>query len=131
MTRRPRPAPPGCPAARPGYRTEIRAGSRGDRTDVAESKQRKNRRTRGKTETKKSPLNDADPKDVRDLDLEDESLPLWYRATMIGLMILGLLWMIVWYITQGAAPVQAAGGWNIIIGFGIAMVGFFMTMRWK
>lgn len=76
---------------------------------MAESKQRKNRRTRGKTEAKKSPLNDADPKDVRDLDLEDESLPLWYRATMIGLMILGLLWMIVWYITQGSAPVQAAG----------------------
>ncbi|MCH8563467.1 cell division protein CrgA [Nesterenkonia sp. YGD6] len=98
---------------------------------MAESKHRKNRRTRDKTETKKSPLNDADPKEVKDLELEDDSLPLWYRATMIGLMILGLLWLIVWYITQGAAPLQAAGGWNVIIGFGITMVGFFMTMRWK
>ncbi len=98
---------------------------------MAESKQRKNRRTRDKTETKKSPLNDADPKELKDLGLEDDSLPLWYRATMIGLMILGLLWLIVYYITQGAAPVPGAGGWNIIIGFSIAMVGFFMTMRWK
>ena len=98
---------------------------------MAESKQRKNRRTRDKTEAKKSPLNGADPQELKDLGLEDDSLPLWYRTTMIGLMIVGLLWLIVYYLTQGAAPISNAGGWNIIIGFSIAMVGFFMTMRWK
>ena len=50
---------------------------------------------------------------------------------MFGLMILGLLWIILWYISNGALPVSAAGGWNIALGFGVAMVGFFMTMRWK
>ncbi|GAA1141093.1 cell division protein CrgA [Nesterenkonia lutea] len=98
---------------------------------MAESKQRRNRRKSEKTAAKKSPLNDAEPKELKDLELEDESLPLWYRATMIGLMVLGLLWLIVWYITQGAAPLAAVGGWNVIIGFGIIMIGFFMTMRWK
>lgn len=83
----------------------------------------------GQRISKKSPLNDADVTSFD--DFEDETLPLWYRSTMIGLMILGLLWLITWYITQGAMPVQAAGGWNVMIGFGIAMVGFFMTMRWK
>ena len=29
----------------------------------------------------KSPLNDAEVRDVKDLELEDDSLPLWYRGT--------------------------------------------------
>ncbi|MBE1514949.1 cell division protein CrgA [Nesterenkonia halotolerans] len=98
---------------------------------MAESKQRRNRRKNEKTAAKKSPLNDAEPMELKDLELEDESLPMWYRATMIGLMIIGLLWLIVWYITQGAFPIQSVGGWNVVIGFGIIMIGFFMTMRWK
>lgn len=51
--------------------------------------------------------------------------------TMFGLMIIGLLWLITWYVTSGALPISTLGGWNIIVGFSIAMVGFFMTMRWK
>ncbi|GAA3057109.1 MULTISPECIES: cell division protein CrgA [Actinomycetes] len=92
---------------------------------------RKNRGGPADAVASSSPLDDSDPF-AEDLeDLKDETLPLWYRATMIGLMILGLLWLIVWYISQGLAPIAAAGGWNVIIGFGIAMVGFLMTMRWR
>ncbi|MDZ5077401.1 cell division protein CrgA [Nesterenkonia sp. HG001] len=108
---------------------------------MPESKNRKksdkrSRKNRGRLTTEdagasKSPLNDADPFAEDFDDLEDQGLPLWYRVTMIGLMILGLLWLIVWYISQGLAPIAAAGGWNVIIGFGIAMIGFFMTMRWR
>lgn len=61
----------------------------------------------------------------------NEPLPLWYKVIMFGLMIIGLLWIIVYYIAQGQAPVSAAGGWNIVIGFGFVLVGFLMTMRWR
>ncbi|WP_309081773.1 cell division protein CrgA [Zhihengliuella sp.] len=57
-------------------------------------------------------------------------LPLWYKIIMFGSMILGLLWIIVYYVTQSLFPIMSIGGWNIVIGFGIAMVGFFMTTRW-
>nr|WP_218221069.1 cell division protein CrgA [Nesterenkonia sp. Act20] len=130
MARRPGPAPRvlGCGNRIPNRgQCEIQRS----RIDVAESKQRRNRRKNEKTAAKKSPLNDAEPMELKDLELEDESLPMWYRVTMIGLMILGLLWLIVWYITQGAFPIQSVGGWNVVIGFGIIMIGFFMTMRWK
>lgn len=50
---------------------------------------------------------------------------------MFGLMIIGLLWIIVYYLTMGVAPIPRAGGWNIGIGFGIALVGFLMTTRWR
>ncbi len=57
--------------------------------------------------------------------------PLWYNPVMFGLMIIGLLWIIVYYISQGALPVPAFGSGNIIAGFGIAIVGFLMTTRWR
>ena len=58
-------------------------------------------------------------------------LPVWYKPVMFGLMLLGLLWIIVYYISQGLLPIVVAGGWNIVIGFGLAMVGFVMTTRWR
>jgi hypothetical protein len=57
--------------------------------------------------------------------------PVWFKPVMFGLMIIGLLWIIVFYITQGVWPVPAAGSWNILIGFGIAIAGFLMTTRWR
>ena len=57
--------------------------------------------------------------------------PQWYKYLMFGLMIVGLLWIIAFYITQGLFPVPAIGNWNILIGFGIAIIGFLMTLRWR
>ena len=50
---------------------------------------------------------------------------------MFGLMIIGLLWIITFYITRGVFPVEAWGSWNIVAGFGIAIIGFLMTTRWR
>ena len=35
------------------------------------------------------------------------------------------------YITSGQLPVPAWASWNIVAGFGIAIVGFLMTTRWR
>lgn len=58
-------------------------------------------------------------------------LPRWYKATMFGLMILGLLWICAFYLSQSLFPIPGIGGWNILVGFGIAMVGFLMMSRWS
>lgn len=51
---------------------------------------------------------------------------------MFGLMLLGLAWIIVYYISGSAGlPIPALGAWNILVGFGIAMVGFLMTTQWR
>lgn len=97
---------------------------------MPESKHRKNRRRGNAESAETSPLRSAQEFGVGDLG-EEESLPVWYRATMFGLMIIGLLWLITWYVTSGQLPISAAGGGNIAIGFGVIMVGFIMTMRWK
>ncbi len=63
--------------------------------------------------------------------------PTWYKVTMFGLMIIGLLWILVFYISSAQYPLGSAvpalnlENWNILIGFGIAMIGFVMTTKWK
>lgn len=56
---------------------------------------------------------------------------VWFKPVMLGLMLTGLVWIIVFYITSGAWPVPNIGNWNIMIGFGIAIAGFLMTTRWR
>ncbi|WP_091186815.1 cell division protein CrgA [Paramicrobacterium humi] len=61
----------------------------------------------------------------------DAPNPVWFKPVMFGFMLLGLAWIIVFYLSQGAFPVPALGSWNILVGFGIAFVGFLMTTRWR
>lgn len=55
----------------------------------------------------------------------------WFKPIMFGFLLLGLLWIIVFYISQGVVPIAALGNWNILVGFGIALVGFLMMSNWK
>ncbi len=57
--------------------------------------------------------------------------PVWFKPVMFGFMLLGLVWILLFYISQGQLPVPALQSWNILIGFGIAFIGFLMTTRWR
>ena len=56
---------------------------------------------------------------------------VWFLPVMVTLMLLGLVWIITYYISDGAFPIPNIGNWNIAIGFGIALAGFMMTTRWR
>ena len=45
--------------------------------------------------------------------------------------IVGLLWIVVFYISGATYPIPKIGQWNLAVGGGIAFVGFLMTMRWR
>ena len=66
-----------------------------------------------------------------DVDTGPTPLPRWYKAVMFGMLILGLLWIVVYYLTQGLLPIPQLAGGNILVGFGIALVGFLMMTRWS
>jgi hypothetical protein len=34
-------------------------------------------------------------------------------------------------VSQSQFPIPALGSWNILVGFGIAFIGFLMTTRWR
>ena len=56
---------------------------------------------------------------------------VWFKPVMFGFMLLGLAWIIVFYVSQGQLPIPDLDSWNILIGFGIMFVGFLMTTRWR
>jgi uncharacterized membrane protein len=62
---------------------------------------------------------------------EDTPNPVWFKPLMLGFMIIGLLWIVVFYVSQSQYPIPQLGAWNILVGFGIAFIGFLMTTRWR
>ncbi len=57
--------------------------------------------------------------------------PVWFKPVMVGFMLVGLVWVLVFYISGMRFPVPAIGSWNLLVGLGIAMIGFLMTTRWR
>lgn len=57
--------------------------------------------------------------------------PSWLPAVMIGAFLIGLIWIVVFYISQTAYPVPNIGAWNIVIGFAFIGVGFTLATRWR
>ena len=62
---------------------------------------------------------------------EDTPNPPWFVPTFVGLLVAGLIWVVVTYISQGRFPIAPLGSWNLAVGFGLILVGFGMTMRWR
>ncbi|AYF97849.1 cell division protein CrgA [Protaetiibacter intestinalis] len=62
---------------------------------------------------------------------EDAPNPVWFKPVMFGFMLLGLAWIIVFYVSQNSLPIQQLGPGNILVGFGIMFIGFLMTTRWR
>ncbi|PRI12347.1 cell division protein CrgA [Leucobacter massiliensis] len=64
----------------------------------------------------------------------DAPNPVWFKPLMFGFMLLGLIWIVLYYITSSTAlplPVPALGQANLFVGFGLVLVGFLMTPWWK
>ena len=55
-----------------------------------------------------------------------------YVAVMLGLMLLGLAWLVVNYLAGDKIGFMVQlGAANFAIGFGLIVVGLLMTMRWR
>ncbi|MGO1539482.1 MAG: cell division protein CrgA [Leucobacter sp.] len=59
--------------------------------------------------------------------------PVWFKPVMFGFMLLGLIWIVLYYVTSTTMqlPIPQFGQANIFIGFGLVLVGFLMTPWWK
>ena len=67
----------------------------------------------------------------RDRAGEPQPTPMWYKVVMIGFMIVGLLWIITYYLFQGTLPIPGINVWNLVIGLVFMMTGLIMTTRWR
>ena len=58
--------------------------------------------------------------------------PVWLAPLMLALFLIGILWLVVFYITQGDMPfVSDLGNWNLLVGFGFIIAGFALSTQWR
>ena len=55
----------------------------------------------------------------------------WVAPVMLALFLIGLAWIVVFYVTDGSLPLEALGNWNIVVGFGFIAAGFAVSTQWK
>jgi hypothetical protein len=51
---------------------------------------------------------------------------------MVTLLLVGLLWIVVYYIAGNDIPLMRdLGGWNLLIGMGLITGGFLAATKWR
>lgn len=58
--------------------------------------------------------------------------PRWYVALMVGVMLVGLVWIVVYYVAgERIGFMNNLSSWNFAVGFGAMVTGLIMSMRWR
>jgi hypothetical protein len=62
--------------------------------------------------------------------------PSWYPVVMAVVLLLGLAYLVVYYLTNSGTDPKIPlmgdiGAWNFAVGFGIMMLGLIMAVRWR
>ena len=58
--------------------------------------------------------------------------PVWLAPLMLALFGIGVLWLVVFYITEGNMPFVAdLENWNLLVGFGFIIAGFGLSTQWR
>jgi hypothetical protein len=58
--------------------------------------------------------------------------PPWLLPTMVACFVLGLIWISLYYITQGTMPgLSALGPWNLAGGFTLIIAGVALATQWR
>ncbi|MEX2289207.1 MAG: cell division protein CrgA [Mycobacteriales bacterium] len=58
--------------------------------------------------------------------------PVWLAPLMLTLFGIGVLWLVVFYISEGNMPlVTGLGNWNLMVGFGFIIAGFGLSTQWR
>lgn len=68
---------------------------------------------------------------VRSSGPDADETATWYKIIMFGLILIGLLWLIVWYLMDYTWPIPMIGYGNVGVGIGLMMIGLVMTTRWR
>jgi hypothetical protein len=57
--------------------------------------------------------------------------PVWLAPLMLVLFGIGILWIVVFYLSNQDLPIRAIGGGNALVGFGFIILGFVLSTQWR
>ncbi|MET9478867.1 cell division protein CrgA [Streptomyces sp. NBC_01317] len=55
----------------------------------------------------------------------------WVAPVMLAMFLIGLVWIVLFYVTDGSLPLESFRNWNIVVGFGFIAIGFGVSTQWK
>jgi hypothetical protein len=50
---------------------------------------------------------------------------------MVTAFLIGLFWIVVFYVSQTTYPIPGIGVWNMVIGFSFIGFGFTLATKWR
>lgn len=57
--------------------------------------------------------------------------PSWWAPVFVTLALIGLVWLIVYYLTGAQYPIPGIVHWNMAIALGFMMAAFGMVLYWR
>jgi Cell division protein CrgA len=57
--------------------------------------------------------------------------PPWLAPTMLASLLVGLVWIVIFYVSQRAFPISALGPWNLVVGFCFLVGGIVLATKWR
>lgn len=58
--------------------------------------------------------------------------PPWVGPSIVVSLVIGLAWIVVYYLTSGSvAGMSALGSWNLVVGFVFIIAGVILATTWK
>ena len=58
--------------------------------------------------------------------------PVWLAPLMLALFLIGIVWLVTYYMLQRDMPVVGhLGNSNLLIGFGFIVAGFGLSTQWR
>jgi hypothetical protein len=57
--------------------------------------------------------------------------PAWFGALVLGTMVVGVAWLVTYYVSSGSLPVKSLQAWNVVIGFLWIASGFALSTQWR
>lgn len=57
--------------------------------------------------------------------------PIWLPISAVTLIVLGIGWLVVYYLSETQYPVAAWGYWNLAVGFGGMVASLILLSRWR
>lgn len=55
----------------------------------------------------------------------------WVPRFMVAFFLIGLGWMVMYYLASSVSWVNSLGAYNVLIGFGFIGGGFVLASRWR
>ncbi|HIV57175.1 MAG TPA: cell division protein CrgA [Candidatus Stackebrandtia faecavium] len=62
---------------------------------------------------------------------ENQPSPTWVPVTAVVLIVVGIGWLVSFYLTQGAFPVESWEYWNLAVGFAALVASLLVLSRWR